>query len=50
MVSKQSYYLIKLILISRRMSDVKYLAHLYRSIGYDCIEISAKTGKNIQIK
>ena len=30
------------------MSDVKSLAQLYRSIGYDCIEISAKTGQNIQ--
>jgi len=27
--------------------EIKYLAHLYRSIGYDCIGISAKTGKNI---
>ncbi len=27
--------------------EVKYLAHLYRSIGYECIGISAKTGKNI---
>ena len=26
---------------------VKYLAHLYRSIGYECIGISAKTGKNL---
>jgi len=28
--------------------EVKYLAHLYRSIGYECIGISAKTGKNIE--
>ena len=27
--------------------EIKYLAHLYRSIGYECIGISAKTGKNI---
>jgi len=27
--------------------EVKYLAALYRSIGYTCIGISAKTGKNI---
>jgi len=26
---------------------VKYLAHLYRSIGYECIGISAMTGKNL---
>ena len=27
--------------------EVKYLASLYRKIGYECIGISAKTGKNI---
>lgn len=27
--------------------EVKYLAALYRKIGYDCIGISAKTGKNV---
>ena len=27
--------------------EVKYLAALYRKIGYDCIGISAKSGKNI---
>ena len=27
--------------------EVKYLASVYRQIGYECIEISAKTGKNI---
>ena len=31
--------------------EVKYLAALYRNIGYHCIGISAKTGKNIdQVK
>lgn len=28
--------------------DVKYLAALYRNIGYTCLGISAKTGKNIE--
>jgi ribosome biogenesis GTPase len=28
--------------------EVKYLAATYRKIGYDCIGISAKTGKNIE--
>lgn len=28
--------------------EIKYLAHLYRTIGYTCIGISAKTGKNIE--
>jgi ribosome biogenesis GTPase len=27
--------------------EVKYLAHIYRKIGYDCIGVSAKTGKNV---
>lgn len=27
--------------------EVKYLEHIYRNIGYECIEISAKTGLNI---
>ncbi len=27
--------------------EVKYLAALYKKIGYDCIGVSAKTGKNI---
>lgn len=30
-----------------QLLEVKYLAALYRSIGYTCIGISAKTGKNI---
>ncbi len=29
------------------LAEIKYLAHLYRSIGYECIGISATTGKNI---
>ncbi len=29
------------------LDDIKFLANLYRSIGYKCLEISAKTGKNI---
>ncbi|AUP80121.1 ribosome small subunit-dependent GTPase A [Flavivirga eckloniae] len=28
--------------------EVKYLAHIYRKIGYECIGVSAKTGKNIE--
>lgn len=27
--------------------EIKFLANLYRSIGYECLGISAKTGKNI---
>ncbi|MDX1471537.1 MAG: ribosome small subunit-dependent GTPase A [Flavobacteriaceae bacterium] len=29
------------------LDEAKYLAHVYREIGYDCIGISATTGKNI---
>ncbi|WP_411766589.1 ribosome small subunit-dependent GTPase A [Winogradskyella sp. A3E31] len=29
------------------LMEVKYLASIYRKIGYECIGISAKTGKNI---
>ncbi|MEZ4792693.1 MAG: ribosome small subunit-dependent GTPase A [Gelidibacter sp.] len=28
--------------------EVKFLAHLYRKIGYECIETSATTGKNVE--
>lgn len=30
------------------LTEVKYLAHMYRKIGYECIGISAKTAKNIE--
>jgi len=29
------------------LDEIKFLANLYRSIGYECLGISAKTGKNI---
>ncbi|WP_323788406.1 ribosome small subunit-dependent GTPase A [Psychroserpens sp.] len=29
------------------LDEVKYLAHVYRKIGYECMGISAVTGKNI---
>ncbi len=29
------------------LGEIKYLANLYRTIGYECLGISAKTGKNI---
>ncbi|TXE17628.1 ribosome small subunit-dependent GTPase A [Psychroserpens burtonensis] len=29
------------------LDEVKYLAHVYRKVGYECIGISAETGKNI---
>lgn len=30
------------------LAEVKYLAELYRNAGYECIGISAKTGKNVE--
>lgn len=33
------------------LAEVKYLAYMYRDVGYECIGISAHTGKNIpQVK
>ena len=29
------------------LDEVRYLAHVYRKIGYECIGISAETGKNL---
>ncbi len=29
------------------LDEVRYLAHIYRGIGYECIGISAETGKNL---
>ncbi|MEE2771152.1 MAG: ribosome small subunit-dependent GTPase A, partial [Bacteroidota bacterium] len=29
------------------LAEVKYLAELYRNVGYECIGISAKNGKNV---
>lgn len=29
------------------MDEVRYLAHIYREIGYECIGVSAVTGKNV---
>ena len=29
------------------MAEVKYLIHLYEQIGYQCVEIAAKEGKNV---
>jgi len=38
-------------LSAEEFGEVKYLAEMYREIGYTCIGISAKTGKNVdQVK
>lgn len=54
LVTTQAYR-IKTILVFNKMDtydddtvmEVKYLASIYRKIGYACIEVSAATGKNI---
>ncbi|MBT8255066.1 MAG: ribosome small subunit-dependent GTPase A [Bacteroidia bacterium] len=33
---------------AEELDEIKYLAALYRSVGYECIGISAKTEKNIE--
>ena len=35
-------------LSTEEFGEVKYLAEMYRDIGYTCIGISAKTGKNVE--
>ncbi|MCC1483874.1 ribosome small subunit-dependent GTPase A [Winogradskyella immobilis] len=48
-------YSIKTILVFNKIDtydeekvlEVKYMKNIYKTIGYDCISISAKTGKNI---
>lgn len=29
------------------LNEVKYLAHIYREVGYECMGVSATTGKNV---
>lgn len=54
LVSAEAYNIKVLLLFNKidaydeeTILEVKYLAALYRDIGYDCIGISAKSGKNI---
>lgn len=54
LVTTQAYSIKTILLFNKidtydeeTLLEVKYLAHLYRKIGYECIEISATTGLNI---
>ena len=54
LVSSEAYSIKTILLFNKidtydedTLLEVKYLAALYRKIGYECIGISAKTGKNI---
>lgn len=54
LVTTQAYGINTILLFNKmdtydeeRVMEVKYLAHIYRKIGYDSIEVSATTGQNI---
>jgi len=54
LVSAEAYSINTVLLFNKidtydeeQLLEMKYLASIYRKIGYECIEISAKTGKNI---
>lgn len=54
LVTAQAYSIKTILLFNKvdsyygdTLDEVKFLAHVYRKIGYECIGISAKTGKNI---
>ena len=56
LVTSEAYGIKTIILFNKidfyneeELGEIKYLAHLYRTIGYDCIAISAKTGENLDI-
>ncbi|MCB0456581.1 MAG: ribosome small subunit-dependent GTPase A [Flavobacteriaceae bacterium] len=55
LVTAEAYHVKAVLLFNKidsyneeELLEVKYLAALYRKIGYECIGISAKTGKNIE--
>ena len=54
LVTAEAYHIHSVILFNKidayneaELDEIRYLAHLYRKIGYTCIGISAKTGKNM---
>jgi len=54
LVSAEAYSIKTILLFNKidtydeeTLLEVKYLASIYRKIGYECIGISAKTGKNV---
>lgn len=55
LVTAEAYHIKAVLLFNKidtynedELLEVKYLAALYRSIGYECIGISAATGKNVE--
>ncbi|MDX1462757.1 MAG: ribosome small subunit-dependent GTPase A [Marinirhabdus sp.] len=54
LVTAEAYHIKAVLLFNKidtysddELLEIKYMAALYRNIGYECIGISAKTGKNI---
>ncbi|HET8809120.1 MAG TPA: ribosome small subunit-dependent GTPase A [Flavobacteriaceae bacterium] len=55
LVTAEAYHIKAVLLFNKidtysedESNEIKYLAHIYREIGYTCIGISAKTGKNVE--
>ncbi|MCW8980409.1 MULTISPECIES: ribosome small subunit-dependent GTPase A [Altibacter] len=55
LVTAEAYHIKAVLLFNKidtyseeEILEVKYLAALYRSVGYECVGISAKTGKNVE--
>lgn len=55
LVTAEAYHIKAVLLFNKidtyneeEILEIKYLAALYRSIGYECVGISATTGKNIE--
>lgn len=54
LITAEAYHIKTILLFNKidvynedELGEIKYLAALYREIGYECLGISAKTGKNI---
>jgi ribosome biogenesis GTPase / thiamine phosphate phosphatase len=55
LVTAEAYHIKAVLLFNKvdtytedELLEIKYLAALYREIGYDCLGISAETGKNVE--
>ena len=55
LVTAEAYHIKAILLFNKidtydedELAEIKYLAAVYREIGYQCIGISAKTGKNVE--
>lgn len=56
LVSAEAYHIKTVLLFNKidtynedEMLEIKYLADVYKKIGYECLGISAKTGKNLDV-